>query len=338
GYSDTTGVLFREGRIFHIRHFPFGGASITGAFAETLKMEFPEAEERKKSVDTGEAGERVSAVCRKFFSEVKNTLEFLRLKGELEEAPSRIFLTGGGALYQPFTGEMEAFFSLPVKMVDISTAEDISIEERVAEGLNPMLMNQAIALATGEGKKGAGFNFARGRFRPKRVYEKFRKDFRWVAVLVLIILCVFGIDLYMDYHYSQARLNSLKSEITSVFKKACPEVTRIVDPVQQLKVKIARERQSSAGLNGNGFRIRTLDILKDISRLIPESTELLITSFTFDGEAVKIKGETDNFNSVDGIKNSLGKSVCFKDVTISSASLIKKGSRVGFDLRMGIKG
>ncbi|MBW2600164.1 MAG: pilus assembly protein PilM, partial [Deltaproteobacteria bacterium] len=252
GYSDTTGVLFREGRIFHIRHFPFGGASITGAFAETLKMEFPEAEERKKSVDTGEAGERVSAVCRKFFSEVKNTLEFLRLKGELEEAPSRIFLTGGGALYQPFTGEMEAFFSLPVKMVDIS----------IAEGLNPMLMNQAIALATGEGKKGAGFNFARGRFRPKRVYEKFRKDFRWVAVLVLIILCVFGIDLYMDYHYSQARLNSLKSEITSVFKKACPEVTRIVDPVQQLKVKIARERQSSAGLNGNGFRIRTLDILK----------------------------------------------------------------------------
>ncbi len=338
GYRDTSGVLFREGGIFHIRHFPFGGASITEALAEAAGIEFSEAEEKKRSGDTGETGEKISAVCREFFSEVKNTLEFLRLKGEIEEAPAEIFLTGGGALYRPLTGEMEAFFSLPVEPVDSSAAEDISIKEGVAEGLNSMLMNQAIALATGEVKKGAGFNFARGRFRPKRVYEKFRKDFRWVAALVLIILCVLGVDLYMDYHYDRTRLNRVNQEIAAVFKKTCPEVTKIVDPVQQLKVKIAGERRSSAGLNGNGFGIKTLDILKDISRLIPESTEFLITSFTFDGETVKINGETDNFNSVDGIKNSLGKSDWFKDVTISSASLIKKGSRVGFDLRMGIKG
>jgi len=338
GHKDTTGVLFREGRIFHIRHFSFGGASITGALANALKIEFPEAEAKKRAGDTDEAGVKISAVCQKFFSEVKNTLGFLRLKGELEESPAGIFLTGGGALYRPLAGEMEAFFSLPVEMIDSSAAEDISIKEGVTNNLEPMLMNQALALAIRETKKGAGFNFARGKFRPKRVYEKFRKDFRWVAALVLIILCAFGIDLYMDYHYSEARLNCLKSEITSVFKKTCPEVTRIVDPVQQLKVKIAREQKSSAGLSGNGFGIRTLDILKDISRLIPESTEILITSFTFDGETVKIKGETDNFNSVDGIKNSLGKSASFKNVTISSASLIKKGSRVGFDLRIGVKG
>ncbi len=104
--------------------------------------------------------------------------------------------------------------------------------------------------------------------------------------------------------------------------------------MQQLKVRIAEARNSSSGLNGHGAGIRTLDIIKDISRLIPESTDFLITSFTFDGAAVKIKGETDNFNTVDNIKNSLSKSNYFKNVTISSATLIKKGSRVGVDLRI----
>ncbi len=334
GARDTTGVIFDKSGILHIRHLRFGGEKITKAIAEALKIEFSEAEKIKRTGDTGEAEEEISVVCGKFFSEVKNTLQFLGLKGDLKEDPGKVFLTGGGALYPPLQKKMETSFSLPIEMVDISAADDIVMEKEAGKDWNPMLMNQALALAIRETKKNAGFNFARGEFGPKKKYEKFRKDFKWVAAIVFIILCAFGIDLYIDYHYDRAHLNRLKHEITDVFKKTCPEVTRIVDPIQQLKVGIAEARNSSSGLNGHGAGIRTLDIIKDISRLIPESTDFLITSFTFDGAAVKIKGETDNFNTVDNIKNSLSKSNYFKNVTISSASLIKKGSRVGVDLRI----
>lgn len=336
GARDTSGVLFGKDGILHIRRFPFGGENITGAIVEALKIEFSEAEKRKRMDDIGEAGEEISVVCQKFFSEVKNTLKFLGLKGNLKEDPAKVFLAGGGALYPPLQKKMETFFSLPIEMVDISAADDITMEKEVKKGWNPMLMNQALALATRETKKGSGFNFALGEFGPKRKYEKFRKDFRWAAAIVFIILCVFGIDLYMDYHYDRAHLDRLKHEIKTVFKNACPEVTRIVDPIHQLKVRIAEAQNSSSGLNGAGSGIKTLDIMKDISRLVPKSTDFLITSFTFDGAAVKIKGETDNFNTVDNIKNSLSKSNYFKNVTISSASLIKKGSRVGIDLRIKI--
>lgn len=334
GDRDTTGVIFDKSGILHIRRFPFGGEKITKAIAKVLKIEFSKAEKKKRTGDTGEAGEEISAMCGRFFSEVKNTLQSLSLKGHLKEDPAKFFLTGGGALYPPLQKKMETFFSLPIEMVDISAADNIVMEKEAGKDWNPMLMNQALALAIRETKKGSGFNFARGEFGPKRKYEKFRKDFRWAAAIVFIILCAFGIDLYIDYHYDRAHLNRLKHEITTVFKKTCPEVTRIVDPVQQLKVRIAEARNSSSGLNGDGSGIRTLDIIKDISRLVPKSTDFLITSFTFDGAAVKIKGETDNFNTVDNIKNSLGKSNYFKNVTISSATLIKKGTRVGVDLRM----
>ena len=91
-------------------------------------------------------------------------------------------------------------------------------------------------------------------------------------------------------------------------------------------------------MNGISFKIKTLDILKDISEAVSGNTNFLITSFAFDGDTVKIKAETDNFNSVDGIKSELDKSSRFRDTTISSANLIKKGTRVGFDLRMEIAG
>jgi len=335
GCTDTTAILFKENSVLHIRHFCFGGAMITEAMAEAAGIEFSEAEERKLSGET-EAGERVSALLRTFFLEIQNTLGFLKIKGHLEEIPVGIFLTGGGALYKPLEDELESFFSLPVEMIDLSATEDIGMKKEIMHDVNPLLMNHAIALATREATKGAGFNFARETFKPKRAYERFQKDFRWLATLALIVLCAFGVDQYMDYHFSRAHLDRLKSEITSVFKTSCPEVTKIVDPVHQLRVKIEMAKQSSAGLSGTGFGIKTLDILKDISRLVPGETDFIITSFTFDGETVKIKGETDNFNGVDGIKSALERSRYFGAVTISSANLIKKGSRVGFDLRIEV--
>lgn len=337
GARNTAGVLFKGGKVFQIRNYPFGGDKITGVAAQAINCEFGDAEKRKKEGDIAEAREEISKVCRKFFSDVKKTLQFLNLKGELDKSVSRIFLTGGGALYPDIREELADYFSVPVDMVDISSADNIRPGGKSREKWDPMLMNHALALATRESKRGAGFNFRRGEFKPKGRYEKFKKDFRWAAALILTILFVWGIDLYMDYHYDRIYLSKLKHEIITVFKRTCPEVTRIVDPVQQLKVKIVEAKKSSMGLSKIDSGATALNTLKDISRLIPESPDILITRFTFDGDSTKIKGETDNFNTVDSIKNNLSKSKYFKNITISSASLIKNGSRVGFDLRIEFK-
>lgn len=334
GGEDTASILFKESKVFHIRHYDFGGNAITRVLARALNIEFAYAEKKKREGDTAEVREEISKICHRFFLEVKNTLQFLKWNGYIDKEPSKIFLTGGGALYPDITKELTANFSVPVEMVDISSNDDIKMDGRTRRDWDPMLMNNAFALATREIKKSIGFNFRRGEFELKRKHERFKKDFRWVATLLLIVLFAFGVDVFVDYHYDRIYLNELNHEINDVFKKTNPEVTKIVDPVQQLKVKITEAQKSSMGLSGIGSGSTALNILKDISRLVSKSRDFIITSFTFDGAFVEIKGETDNFDTVDDIKTDLDKSIYFKNVTTSSASRIKKGSRVGFDLRM----
>ncbi|MEA3470810.1 MAG: PilN domain-containing protein, partial [Thermodesulfobacteriota bacterium] len=316
GKSDATGVFCDGGKILQIRNFPSGMKNSAGKGGVSSK------------------DENTSSIYENFLREVQNTLKFLQMKGIMTSGLSKIFLTGDGALSLPLREEMERFFSIPVEIADIAAAGNVEFDDEVRKNWNPALMNQALALAIRETKKGGGFNFAVGEFEPKRRYEKAKREFRWVASLLLVILFAFGFDFYLDYHYDRKYANELKEEIRAVFSEICPEVTRIVDPLQQLRVKIIEGKKSKAGQGSIGTGITVLDILKETSSLVPESAQFLITSFQYDGNLVTIKGETDNFNTVDTIKNHLAGSKMFKNVTISSAALVKKESRVGFNLRM----
>ncbi len=337
GKRNSTGVLFKGNKIFQIRHFRFGGDDISDSIARTFGCDQHAAEERKKTGRAGEAREDIGKICTSFFTDVENTLNFLILNNTIDSMPSKIFLTGGGSRYPLLKEEMERFFSLPVAMADVSAADTIRLERDITKNWDSAIMNQALALATRDVRDTDGFNFSRGDFKPKKKYDEFKKGFRWIAILFCIIFCVFGIDLYLDYHNDRVYLKELKQEITDIFRDTWPEVTRIVDPVQQSRIMVEQLRNPPAGTKNVVLGIGVLAILDDISRLLPASVDFLVTSFQYDGNTVTIKGQTDNFNTVDTIKKALDKSNIFKNVKISSASLIKKENRVGLDMKMDLR-
>jgi general secretion pathway protein L len=337
GARDTTSVLFTDGRIHHVRHYSFGGETLTEVLADAAGMKFADAEWDKKEGLANGADDIIAETCGNFLREVKNTLQYLKLKGEYNAEPERIFLTGGGSLYPPLRKKIEGFFAIPVETVDIMQTDNIRFSEDAITDWNPLVMNQALALATREKKKGTGFDYGPGEPGLRRKYEKYKQDFKWAAAIIAVIFVLFGINTFLDYHYDKVRVQQLKQEITRVFKKTFPDVTRIVDPLQQMKVNVSETRKLSMAPNGIGSGSAVLNILNDMARLVPESTDFLITSFSFDGNTVEIKGETDNFNTVDVIKNNLGKSNYFTTVKISSASLIKQKNRIGFDLKLELR-
>jgi type II secretory pathway component PulL len=160
---------------------------------------------------------------------------------------------------------------------------------------------------------------------------------RRAAAVLLLILILAGTDAYLDYRYNRQRLDALKAEITTLFKTLNPEVTRIVDPVSQLKGKIMEARKVTLGIDETRPGATVLALLKDISSLAPPATELTVHAFTFENDTILLKGQTKNFDAVDTLKNELMKSKFFQAVAIGGTNLLKQGDKVEFDLRITLK-
>ena len=107
-----------------------------------------------------------------------------------------------------------------------------------------------------------------------------------------------------------------------MFRKTLPDVKRIVNPVQQMKVKLNDVKSSAISFPGIKANQRVLDLLGDISQRVPKSMDMQVTRMVIDPETVRISGETDTFNTVDNIKTGLEPSDYFSTVTITSANKV----------------
>ncbi len=335
GVRDTTAIFAGEGRILHIRHFHFGGEAATGAIAEALQIDSVAAEALKQSGEIPEsATAAVQAVCNRFLSELKNTQVFLLDQGRIPAAPSRIILAGGGARTPGFAEGLSRVFSVCVERTDLIASGGFEIAAALRSSWDPAILDQALALAARPMGKGSGFNFHQRELVPAG-YEELRGYLKKGAAALLLILILAGIELGLDDYGARLRLARLKQQITTEFRKIDPDATRIVDPVIQLRGKIAEAKKGTAGMGNATAAVTAIDLLKELSVLAPQ--DLRLSSLTLDGDGVGLKGEARNFDAVDSIKQTFAGSKYVETVTIGSTNLIKQGTGVEFDLRMVLK-
>lgn len=339
GARDTTAVFAGKGRIIHIRHFPFGGESASRAIAEAMGSGFSEAEAAKLSgALPPEAGKALRDCAGRFFGELKNTQAYLAVQGSLDQAPARIFLTGGGSRTSGFAEGLAGHFAVPVERVDLAALAGIQIDGALEESWDAAVMDQALALAARPMAKRGGFNFRQRASEAQADYGALRDRLKKVAVAAGVVLVLAGVELGLDDYGARLRLEALKRDIQTEFRKHYPEATRIVDPVAQLRGKIAEAKKVSAGMGDATAAATALDILREISVLAP--ADLLISSLNLDGNVVGLKGQAQNFDAVETIKKQFANSKYVKTATIDSANLMKQGEGgegVEFEMKVIIK-
>jgi hypothetical protein len=142
------------------------------------------------------------------------------------------------------------------------------------------------------------------------------------------------VDIGVDYHFLKKRYRMLDQRVTEVFSRTFPDVKRIVDPLQQMRVKVNEVKTSAISIPGTNSNNKVLDLLKDISDRISKSLDVKVSRMVIDQETVRVSGKTDTFNTVDSIKNGLESSRYFSGVTISSANLDRTGKRVQFEIKL----
>ena len=315
GLKRSTMILHLNRRIALVRTFPFNGSAIvrhSGA----------------------QAAEQIEFCLKSFCTEVQNTIHAFGCQAAKPVRPERIFVTGSGSLYPDTDNLLNRFLELPVERVDLARHPGIHMDENIARGWNPALMDNALALAVREARQGLGFNFRKDRFEVTKQYSVYKKEIRKAAAFLIVVLCLLAFNLGVDYHFLDKRYTSLDQQITEVFKQTLPDVKRIVDPVHQLQAKLNEIKKSALSLPGLSTNRNVLDLLRDISLRVPESADVHMTRIVVDPNAVLIKGETDTFNTVDSIKKGLEPSDHFRAVTISSANLDRSGDRVQFEIKL----
>jgi Tfp pilus assembly PilM family ATPase len=336
GAGSTAASFYENGAIVQIRSLAFGGEQITAALAQDLSVEKDAAEQLKINSDYPASCATVDAVCRHFCSELKNTIEYMKLNGSLQNDPAHITITGGGALFVVLQKELETSFSLPLEVLDLIRMKQLEIEENIRHECPPQIMNTAIAAAMRAFAGRKSFNFRQGELAAKNVRFNLKGQIKWAAVVAGIIFLLAIVNQVLDYSLKTKRLDSIKKQISLIFKKDSPETKIMVDPVQQLKTKLAEDKKTFGFYKGD-TGITVLNILKEISSLISPSLDIVITTLSYENSIVSIKGEAKKTDDISTVRNELLKSRYFKDVTMGSTSLAKDGGKVDFDLRIELK-
>jgi type II secretory pathway component PulL len=179
-------------------------------------------------------------------------------------------------------------------------------------------------------------NLHKSAFDAGRIFAEHKKSLLTMGTLTVILLLLTFSHVYLTFRGLQQEIHQLDQQIKTVFTRTFPEVQTIVDPLQQMRVKVT-ERRREVALGGNPReQMPTIDILNEMSRRIPAGLDIQLSRLDISPDSMLLSGETDDFNSVDIIKNRLVSYQAFKNTKISSATTDKSGNRVRFKIKIDL--
>ena len=278
--------------------------------------------------------EQIESCLKSLCKSVQNTVHSFEWQGDKKFHPEKVFFTGIGLLYSGTKQILNRHLDISAEPINIIDDRKIRKDHDIDKNWNPALMNNALALALRELRKGRGFNLRKGEFGFKKSYLGPKREFRIAIGLLIAVFIFLFFDLGLDYYSLKKRNNIADRKIAEIYGKVFPSEKNVKYPVIQFRQKIKDMENASVLLPGVNKGQKVVDLLKDISERIPENVDIDVRNLVIDGETVRISGETDTFNTVDSLKNGLEPSVYFSSVTISSANLDRSGERVNFEMKL----
>jgi type II secretory pathway component PulL len=251
----------------------------------------------------------------------------------LDFHPDGVFITGCGLDDSDIEQDMERFLELSVKRTDLVSHIEIEKQHHPAKTWDPCQMDNAFSLALMEIEGVDGFNFRKGPFAAKKIWVEHKTGLIKAGVLAAMVLALAFFNVVLDSYFLKKKLTGLDDQITKIFTSTFPDV-KSVDPYQQMRIEIEAANKNALLPGKTDKHIRTIDILNNISKLIPKETDVKLTRLVVGEDSVQISGNTDTFNSVDDIKSRLEQVNFFQKITISSANINKSDKRVQFKLQV----
>jgi len=249
--------------------------------------------------------------------------------------PEALFVTGSGLMQGEFEEDLSGVLDIPVRRVDLARDADIAMLEPPDSSWVPELMDNAFALAVSEIVGIDGLNLSKRQFAAKKYWIAHKNDIIRSGILLGAVLVLALMNVIFHYYLMQKQADELDLQIEGIFKSAFP-AARVVEPLQQMKANIKEAKAQSAGPGEDAGNIRVIDVLNDISRLVPKELDVAVSRFVFGPDNIQISGDTDTFNTVDDIKTKLEQGSLFKKITTINSSKDNTENRINFKLKIDL--
>ena len=265
---------------------------------------------------------------------VHRTLSAFGELSQSEYQPLDMVVTGSGLNGADFDADVSQFLDIPVKRLNFADRLGIPLDGDNKQPWNPALMDNALALALMEIEGIRSLNFHKGRFAAKKFIVKYKKYLIKTGILAASVLALLFFNVIAESYTLNRQIERFNHQINSIFQETFPEVKRIVDPFQQMRIKVQEVKKNAVLQTATPSQIINIDILNNISKNISENIKLDITRMVISPGNVVMTGTTDTFEAVDAIKSKLEQVEEFKKVTISSTNKARSGKEVRFQMKV----
>ncbi len=331
GATHTAVAFYSRAKLRFLRSFGWGGDLLTKAISGELKCDWERAELLKISPSSPEKEQLLSRALSSCWpaleGELIRTIQSAASATEGRSA-TRLFLTGGGAKIEELRKMISRQFGCPVEKADpwerINTAKispEVSLNQLTAAGL-------ALSALRPESEK---INFRRMEFTFPGSARALKRKLLLAIGLGVGVLAVLGALFLSKIYREKHRSDMLELEMRHLLATAFPGSGEITPgrELQQMEKALQREKtdvEYFQALNS----ISALDILREISRIIPERLKIQVVELDINQKRVRFIGRTDSFRSAALVKNALNKSDFFQGDKIRSGDtkLRKKGGKV----------
>jgi type II secretion system protein L len=181
-----------------------------------------------------------------------------------------------------------------------------------------------------------GLNLFRSTFPLKRFVLQHRLHFIRIGVLAAVFIALYMFNIYLDISRAEKRAAFLESQAAAILQKTFPETRNVIDPLQQMTVKM-REIRSQGFASSRSLPASQIDILNAISTALPKTLDIRVSQLVSSMERVQISGTTNTCEAVNKAKQLLEQTAIFSEITIVSANMDQNNDQVRFKLTIDLK-
>lgn len=313
GAGSTTVALYREGTLVGLRTLLHEAAAVSTNGAGGAK-------EGEQSLAT-------------LVAELRWSL--LALNGAPLDDNMPCYVAGEAAAVDALQRELEESLQVRVRRLDQMRLRNVdSTAGNRAPGFASTI---GLALREVTPASAIGVNFRRGEFTFHRSQQELQRALRGVAALGALVVALTVGDLYMEYRQLATRATQLDQQVQMVFRDTLPDV-RATNPVVQLQDEVDVLSERVALLNDivPVSTSTSVDILRAVSSAIPGKIRIDSEEYSMDPDQVRLRGNTESYESVDAIKKGLLNTGFFSDVVVKEAKVAKGGEGVNFRMNLEI--